>query len=277
MRSSSLARVALALALAAGGVAACGEDDADGDGGGRSLSAEEQAYAEAWAENLSEDDDGLSLTAEEASCMGEAIMAELGTERFAEAGVEPDDITAADDDNSPGELLGAGAISEAEANAIIDTWEGCVDLAALFAASAVEEFDLDDDGEACVADALGEGDLVRQGFVVSFVTDDDDPPAELVTALIDVLEECSSGSEGGGGLIVDGIAESILEDGNLTEEQAQCVARAMVETIGLERLIELGGEDADLDDASPEVQQEVAGAVLDAAASCDVSLSDLSG
>jgi hypothetical protein len=273
MRPHRALVVALCAALA---LAACGDDDPE-ESSATGLTEEEQAYADAWAASLSDDDDGFSASATEAACMGDAIMAELGVARFEEAEVAPEDITADGEADSPGELLGAGTISEEEANAILDTWEGCADLPALFAASLVDDFDLDDEASACVEEELADGELVRAGFVVSFTSDDDEAPPELVTGLIGAIDACS-GSEGGeGGLIVDEIAASIAEDGDLTDEQAQCVAQAMVDVIGLDRLIELGGEDIDLDEADPSVQQEVTAAVLEAAGSCDVPLSELGG
>jgi hypothetical protein len=278
MRPPSLVR-ALSVPLLVVALAACGDDADGGDEGGQGgdgavagLSAEEQAFADAWASTLA-DDDGFSATAAEADCMGAAIMGEVGAEPFADAGVEPADIEGEDD--SPGEVLGAGVISEPQANAILDRWEDCVDLPALFAESAVDEFDLDAEGAECVADGLAEGDLVRAGFLPSFTSDDDEPGPDVIAGFVTVIDECSTGPDGDGGFLVDQIAQSILDDSDLTQEQASCVAQEMVDTIGLERLLELGAEDLDFDDADPALQQEIGGAVLDAAGTCDVPLSEL--
>jgi hypothetical protein len=51
----------------------------------------------------------------------------------------------------------------------------------------------------------------------------------------------------------------------------------MLDTIGVERLIELGAGDTDLDAADPEVQQEIAGSVLQAAETCEIPLEQLAG
>jgi hypothetical protein len=253
---SSAALVGLATLVGAG----CGDDD---DGG-------EQAYVDAWAATLTSGD-GFSVAEDEASCMSVAMMDELGTEPFEEAGVEPADIDDASD--SPGELLGAGKISEEQADAILDEWEKCADLPASLAEAAVGELDLDEAGRSCVADGLREDDLAREGLKPSFTSDNDTPPAAVLRAVVDLLEACGAdgASDGGsGGVLVDGIAEQLAANADLTEEQARCVAQSMLDTIGVERLIELGAGDGGFDAADPEVQQEIAGAVLQAAETCDI-------
>lgn len=276
MHLRSILRPLAVFALLIG--AACGGDgDESGGGGGggedAGLSADEQAFADAWASGLSDDDDGFSASAGEGACMGEAIMAELGLDPFEEAGITPADVE--DESESPGELLGAGVISDEQANSILDTWEDCVDLSTLFAESVVDDFDLDAEAVACVADGLDADDLARGVFLSSFVSDDPEPDADVIGRFLAVIDDCSTSDDGEGGFLVDGIAESIQEDSDLTEAQARCVAQEMVEIIGLDRFIELGAQDLDFDDADPALQQEIAGAVLEAAGTCDVPLSEL--
>jgi hypothetical protein len=188
--------------------------------------------------------------------------------------VKPKDINADGvTDDTPGKVLGDGVISEAQANAILDEWEGCADLDRLFAQSTATEFVLDADGVQCVADGLHEADLTRQAFLPSFTTDSDDIPPELVTDLIGVVEGCSSAGSGDSA-IVDAIAES-LAGPNITTEQARCLAQAMIDDLGLDRLVELGLQSGDFDTASAEAQNEIVQATLDAATSCDVPLSAL--
>lgn len=274
MRPPRLLSAMLAFALL--GAAACGDDDEGGGGDDGGLSSEEQAYADAWAVSLSDSEDGLSVSAEDADCMATAIMAELGVEPFEEAEVEPADIESGDD--SPGEMLGAGTVTDEQADAILDRWEDCVDIAAVLAEAAVGEFELDEEGQQCVADGLREDDLARAGLKPSFTSDETDPPTEVLTAVATLLDECSAGSDGeGGGAIVDGIARSLAADGSLTEEQSECVAQAMVDIIGIDRLIELGAGGGDLENLDPEVQQQIGTAVLDAAESCGIPLSELGG
>jgi len=280
-RPTPRACLSLLLVLALG-ASACG-DDGDGEGGGEAprapeLTAAEQELADAWAQSLTESEDGFAVDEADADCMGAAIMAEVGVEPFEEAEVTASDIEAGDD--SPGELLGAGTIEDEQAEAILDAWEDCTDIAAALALAAVGDFDLDEEGQQCVADGLREDGLARKGLKPAFTEESDEPPAEVLTALVALIDDCSGGSGDGGGsnsVIVDGIASELAADGRLTEEQARCIAQEMVDTIGLDRLIELGAGGNELDNADPEVQQEVAGAVLEAAGTCEVPLNQLGG
>ena len=257
-------------------LAACGGDDGGADEGG-GLTEAEQAYADAWAGTLSDEQDSKpAVDADEAACMGDAIMAELGVAPFEEAGVEPDDIDAAgSDDDSPGELLGTGVVTDAQAEAVLDVWEDCADLPALLAATIVADLELDAEGEACLVEGFADGDLVREGYINSFVADDDEPPADLLADLLAVVDGCTAGGEDGSAL-VRSMAESLAADGSLTEEQATCVAEVIVDTIGQDRLIELtsGG---DFDSAPPEVQAEITDALMGAASDCDVPVSAFEG
>jgi len=257
-------------------LAACSDsgDGGDGGGDGGGLSAEEQEYAAAFAATLEDDEDGLSVAADEADCMAEAVMAELGVEPFEEADVAAEDIEPGGDSSSPGELLGDDAVSDEQANAIIDVWEDdCVDLVEVLVESGGAEFDLDDEGKGCFREGLGEDDLAARLLVGTFTTEDGAPDDATVNDLLELLESC--GGEDGGP-IVSSIAESLAADGNLTPDQAQCLAQGVVDQIGTGRMGELfaaGGFD-DLDSAG---QSEVTGALLEAASSCDVPLSAFGG
>jgi hypothetical protein len=254
-------------------VTACSDEDGDGaadDDAAETvtLSTEEQAYADAFAETLADDTNGLSVGRAEAACMGEALVAELGVEPFEEAGVAPDDISA--NDSSPGELLGDGAVSGEQAHEIIDVWEAdCVDLVDMLVASAGSDFGLDEEGAACFADGLGEGDLAAGLLAGAFTNADGTPDEETVDALLRLLDECG---EGTGNPPVSAIAEELAADGSITPEQAECLAQAVVDQLGVERMSDLfatGG----FDELGPDEQAEVTGALLQAAGTCDVPLS----
>lgn len=265
------------------GAAACGDDDdgeAGGGGGGDvELTSEEQAFADAWAATLSDSDgEGPSFDEDEAQCMAEAMMAEIGTAPFDEAEIGPEDIDAeSDEDESPGELLGAGVITDAQADAILETWDGCADLNAAFVEQIAADTELDDGARECLIEGVEDGDLVSEGFKSTLTSDDSEPPDEIVTRLVTLMTTCGGDGDGQGGPIVDSIAESLAADGSLDAEQAQCLAQAMVDDIGIDRLLELGLSGGDFEDAGPEVQQEMAGAILSAAEACDVPLSSLGG
>ncbi len=280
MRPRLLIRVLAGLSLVA--AAACSDDSESGSADEtEELSAEAQAYADAWAASLTDDDDGLGVSPGDADCMAEIMMAELGVEIFVEAGVEPSDIDDdanddADDDDSPGELLGSGAISDDQADAIITAWGGCTDLAATLAEGLGEELGLEADAMACVEERLAEEGLVPEALRPSFTSEDDEPPADVLAALVELVSGCGEGS-GEGDPFVEGIAEEIAADSNLTDEQARCIAQGMIDAVGLDRMLELGAGGTNLDDADPATQQEIAQAVLAAAEDCGVPLSDLSG
>jgi len=232
------------------------------------LSPEEQEYADAFAATLADDTNGFAVPADDAACMGDAVMAELGVEPFEEADVEPDDIEA-DGESSPGNLLGDGAVTSEQAFAIIDGWEDCTDLIAMLVESGGSELDLDPEGKECFAAGLAEDDLAAGLLAGSFTTEDGTPDAETFQAFLDLLDECSEGTDSP---LVDKFAEGLAEDGTLTAEQSQCLAEEVFNQLGSERLSELFATGS-LEDLPPEVQEEITRALLDATGPCDVPLS----
>ena len=207
--------------------------------------------------------------------MGEAVMAELGVEPFEEAGVEADEINEdGEDDDSPGEVLGSGVVSDSQADAVLDAWSQSADLSAALAGSLATEFDLDDDARECVAQGIDDQDLARDGYRASFTTDGDTPPADVLQDLLTVVEGCGGGA-GAEEALTESIAESFAEDGTLTAEQATCLAQSVVDDLGTDRLLEVGS--GDFEDASPEMQAELGEALAAAAAVCDVPLNALGG
>ncbi|MDP1818735.1 MAG: hypothetical protein Q8K58_02435 [Acidimicrobiales bacterium] len=246
-------------------LAACGDG---GDGSG--LSDREQEFADSFAVSLTEEEDGLDVTDDEATCMGEAIMAELGAEPFEEADLEPEDVEGED---SPGQLLGDGAVSDDQADAILTEWEDCVELTEAYVESAAGEFDLDEDGKACLEEGLREDDLLTTLLRSGFTQAEDEPDEDQIAPFVQLVQTCSESESGEGGLLVDSIAESLSADGSLSEEDAQCVAQFVVDELGSEQLLESG----DLQNASPEVQAQFTAALTAAATECGVSLPGIGG
>jgi hypothetical protein len=263
--------IAVLLAGCLFALGSCGDDDGD-----EGLSDEEQAYADAWAATLADgDQDDVRFSDEEAACMGDAVMAELGVEPFEEAGVEADEINAdGEDDDSPGEVLGDGVVTDAQADAVLDVWDGCADLPAALTASIATEVDLDDEAQECVADGIEERGLAREGYTASFTTDEDEPPEEVLQELFALVDDC--GSSAGTDALAESIAETLAADGSLTDEQAACIAREVVADVGRDRLLEVGGTGS-FEEAPPEVQAEIGQAVSRAAGACDVPLSAFEG
>ncbi len=249
-----------------------GDDDSEGGPADVELTGEEQEFADAWSATLQDEEDGFAVAAADADCMGAAIMAELGTKPFDDAEVTAADIGDSASANSPGEVLGAGVIGDDQADAIMTSWEDdCIDVPQVLAESASTDFDLDDEGVACFTDGLREADLARRVLRSSFTSDTDRPDDETLGEIVALIDSCGDGE---GGLIVDSIAEALAADGSLTEEQAQCLAQAVVDDMGLDRLAELGGG---FENIPPEDQEEVTAALLAAAGACDVPLSAFGG
>ena len=198
-------RALVLLSVVAMGLAACSDDGGDdGDAGGSGgsgdsdLTSAEQEFADAWSSALQDAEDGFGVPASDADCMGAAIMAELGTDPFEDADVTPADI--GDDDegqNSPGELLGAGVISDSQAEAILDTWDDdCADLADILSASADSELGMDEEGAACFTQGLREGDLARHLLLPAFTSNDDEPDPEALGQMVALLESCGESAGG---------------------------------------------------------------------------------
>ena len=235
------------------------------------LSDEEQEYADAFAASIEDDEDGFGAEPDDAQCMGDAVMEELGVEPFEEADVTADDI-GGEDTSSPGELLGEGAVTDEQAEAILDDWEGCVDDLAEFMATSAggeEDFDLDADGETCLADGLDEDGLVRDILRASFTSAEDVPDDEAFLAFFVLINDCARDDDGVG-LFERQLAESIAQDGTVTPEQAECVVSAVVEDMGEEAFLEYlsAGDDADSSAHAEGFQQ----AYIGAAEPCGVPL-----
>lgn len=238
------------------------------------LSDEEQALADAFAVSIADDEDGLGVPKADAQCMAEAMMAVLGSDPFDEAEVTPEDVEDAGEDSNPGALLGDGVVSDAQANSILDDWEGCVDLPVALAESAATEFDLEGDEADCLAEGFEDGDFIRNLMVFSFTKDDDTPSDETIGELLELVDSC--GGEDGVSPLVAEIAAGMMEDSNLTEDEANCLAQALLDDVGAGRLAELGAS-GDFSGASNAEQQEIAEAIIAAAGACDVPISAFGG
>lgn len=261
------------LTLLAVVVAACGGGGSS-KGADAELDKEEQAYADAFADDLADSTDGLGVSAEQGDCMGTVIMAELGTAPFEEADISPEDLAG---EETPGQLLGDGAVSDEQAGSIYDAWADCGDMTALFAKSIASEYEGDADVTECLEDGLREDDLMRSFMVDSFTNGEEpDPGTAPLKDLIALVTRCTASADGSGGALVDSIADSLAESGTLTDDEAQCLAQSIVDTVGAEELM-AGVGDGDFSQASPELQQAIVESITGAASACNVPLSKLGG
>lgn len=270
MRRTTVLAVITLLAL---GGAACGGSDG-GDPSSAKLSKDEQAYADVLASELADDADGLGVSAKQSECMSKVIMAELGTKPFEDADVTPEDLAG---DETPGQLLGEGTVSEEQANGIYDAWDECGDLTAVFAELTAKEYEADATAQTCIEKGLEKDDLMRAFMVESFVSGEEpDPGKAPLNDIVKLISECTASGDGAGGALVDSIAQSLAEAGTLTAEESQCLAQSIVDTVGAEELL-AGVSDGDFSTATPEMQQAIVQSITGAAAACNVPLSKLGG
>jgi hypothetical protein len=98
-------------------------------------------------------------------------------------------------------------------------------------------------------------------------TDTTDP---AVTTTEPPVDTTLGGGTGGDSAIVDAIAEGILQGsgGVLNQEEADCMAQAMVDEIGVDRLIELGLEADETTDPLDVLTEDEQNAVYTAMAGC---------
>jgi hypothetical protein len=237
------------------------------------LSDLEQDYADAFAKDLADEDDGFGVSPSQGDCIGEEIMRILGAEVFDEAGVQPADLGGSE---SPGELLGEGTVTEAQAAEITRAWNECVDLVHEFAVRSGDRFDLDAEGLSCYEDALAEGDVLDEYLEVLFRKADPQAGYTVLQRILGLVQGCTTSAEGKGGVLVESIAASLSANGTLNLVNARCVAQELVDLLGVDRLIVLTGN-GDLSTVPPEAQEEFAQAIVTATDTCGVPLSQVGG
>lgn len=169
--------------------AACGDDDGgDGDGG---LSSAEQKYVDAAMAQF-DPEEAEPLTEPEARCVVSSMVTSLGVDRLEELGITPETFGSEDGAPFPENL------TEAEAEGVVDGFDECLDLGALFAESMAQDDTLDDETKQCLADAF-DSDTVRRLFVTMLSQGEDalteDP--ELLQDIMGVFTQCP-GALGGG-------------------------------------------------------------------------------
>ena len=176
------------LALFVSVLAACGDDDEGG--GGADLGGEEQEFVDAAMEDF-DPESAAPLEEGESRCIVESMVDSLGLERLDELGVEPEDFG---DDTQ--EAFPEG-LTEDEANDVVDGFDSCFDLSALFLEGLAEEGTLSDDDRECLADAFDK-ETMRNLFVTILTQGEDamqeDP--EMVSELLAVFSECPDALQG---------------------------------------------------------------------------------
>lgn len=163
-------------------LAACGDDD--GGAGGGDLSSEEQEFVDAAMANF-DPEEAEPLTEDEARCVVTSMVDGLGVDRLEELGITPE--TFGDDDGAPF----PEDLSEGEATIVVDGFEDCLDLGALFADSMAADDTIDQETKDCLADAFDD-ETVRRIFMVMLTEGEsgleDDP--DLMSEFMGIFQEC---------------------------------------------------------------------------------------
>ena len=164
---SRAARLAAGLALLAV-LAGCGASD------------EDQA-AEAVSAGLLEAQDGaFQFTQEQADCVGDGFVEEIGVDQLQEYGIITDDLEATD---KPIEAKLTGDDADGAGKVLV----GCVDAAQFFKDEVLSRQDLTPEVESCIDDALTE-ELLTKFFSATF-SEDRAAAAEATTPLQECLAE----------------------------------------------------------------------------------------
>lgn len=171
----NLLRTVLCLCLAVVGIASCGDDD-----GGDTAAGETSEYSEAVASSLRESGEDLPFTEEQVECLSVQFVDVLGgPSALEEAGIEPEELEAAENPRELGLELGAE-----EADEFASSFADCnISLAELILAEAGD--DVPEDVRTCVQDNIDEealADFFAQ--VLLSESGEEQPPEAVLEPLI---------------------------------------------------------------------------------------------
>jgi hypothetical protein len=161
------ARLAAGLALLAV-LAGCGASD------------EDQAAQAVSAGLLEAQDGAFQFTQEQADCVGDGFVEEIGVEQLQEYGIITEDLEATD---KPIEATMTGDDADGAGKVLV----GCVDAPQLFKDAILRDADLSPEVESCIDDALTE-ELLTKFFSATF-SEDRAAAAEATTPLQECLAE----------------------------------------------------------------------------------------
>ena len=161
-------------------LAACGDDD----GGGGDLSSEEQEYVDAAMAEF-DPEEAEPLTEDDARCVVTSMVESLGVDRLEELGITPETFGSEDGAPFP------EGLTEDEANDVVDGFDSCIDLPALFTDQMAADDTIDEETKECLADAFDE-DTIRSLFVTMLTQGQDalEEDPELLQELMAILSEC---------------------------------------------------------------------------------------
>lgn len=162
--------------------AACGGDS------GEPLTDDEQAVADAVVEYIVADEDFAArpLTEDEARCLAETTVRQIGVEGLAEIGITADSV--------PSDNPFEGA-SDDKVDAFVDAYFACLDIAEVFASGFADQGILSTESVECLTDELGKGDLLRGMLRASVAGEEFDDDTELLARIIEIMATCLTAEE----------------------------------------------------------------------------------
>lgn len=164
------------------GAAACGDDDGGSSNG--DLSDKDQEFVDAAMDEY-DPEQAAPLTEDDARCIVTSMVGAVGADRLEELGITPEQFGSDDSSAFP------QGLTEDEANGVVDGFDSCIDLPALFTESLAEDSDLSEDDKACLDDAF-DSDTIRQIFVTMLTKGEDalqDDP-ELMNQFMAIFQKC---------------------------------------------------------------------------------------
>lgn len=178
------------------------------------LSAEGQAYVDAMVEG-SAALGNLDFNESEVRCMATAVVDEVGVDALQGAGITPDDVRAA------GDITVTGLVDQAGAEALADRVAGCIDWNAMVDSElASQDLGITVDQMHCMAQRIGESQLIRDVFVQSFMGTTAPVSPEAASALSDGVVSCIDFGQ----MVTDALSAAGV---SITPEQASCIGTGM--------------------------------------------------
>ena len=153
------ATAVLALALAA-----CGGSD-------------DEAASKAIADSIMDsNDETFEVTQEQADCVGEGMVDDIGTDQLVDYGIITEDNKAADG-------IETVKMSEGDAQSAADTMQDCADIKEIFTGAMGE---LPEEAQTCIDEKLTD-DVLNEFLVSVFMDDQEGGTQNLMTALTECM------------------------------------------------------------------------------------------
>lgn len=157
-------RTTAAVGVLALALAACGGSD-------------DEAASKAIADSIMDSNNStFEVTQDQADCVGEGMVDDIGTDKLVEYGIITEDIKASDG-------LDAVKMSEGDAKSAANTMQDCADIKEIFTGAMG---DLPEEAQTCIDDKLTE-DVLNEFLVAVFMDDQDGGTQGLMGALTECM------------------------------------------------------------------------------------------